>query len=152
MFKPSVDLYDFVLRQNWHKVARMYNQKTAHIDITSSIGFLLMIIEKAGTPSTQLGPRMGMEPTSLSRTLKTMEDAGYIRRELDKIDKRKVLIFLTEMGVNKRRETRDLIVDFNNKLNAKIPTNKMKIFFEVMDKIEEITDLELDEMIKYEKQ
>ncbi len=151
MFKPSVDLYDFVLRQNWHKVSRMYNQKTAHIDITSSIGFLLMIIEKAGTPSTQLGPRMGMEPTSLSRTLKTMEDTGYIRRELDKIDKRKVLIFLTEKGVAKRRETRDLIVDYNNKLSSKIPLGKMKVFFEVMNKIEEITDLELDEMIRFEK-
>jgi DNA-binding MarR family transcriptional regulator len=146
MFKPSVDLYDFVLRQNWHKVSRMYNQKTAQIKITSSIGFLLMIIEKAGTPSTQLGPRMGMEPTSLSRTLKTMEDAGFIRRELDKIDKRKVLIYLTEKGVEKRRQTRDLIVDYNDKLNAKIPAGKMKIFFEVMNKIEELTDLELENL------
>ncbi len=151
MFKPSVDLYDFVIRQNWHKVSRMYNQKTSQIDITSSIGFLLMIIEKAGTPSTQLGPRMGMEPTSLSRTLKTVEDAGYIRRELDKVDKRKVLIFLTEKGVAKRRETRDLIVDYNAKLNAKIPAGKMKTFFEVMEKIEEITDFELEENIKLER-
>jgi MarR family transcriptional regulator, organic hydroperoxide resistance regulator len=152
MFKPSVDLYDFVLRQTWHKVSRMYNQKTAHIDITSSIGFLLMIVEKAGTPSTQLGPRMGMEPTSLSRTLKTVEETGYIRRELDKIDKRKVLIFLTDKGVAKRRETRDLILDFNNKLNAKIPAGKMKIFFEVMERIEEITDFELEDIVKFEKE
>ncbi len=151
MFKPSVDLYDFVIRQNWHKVSRMYNQKTALIDITSSIGFLLMIIEKAGTPSTQLGPRMGMEPTSLSRTLKTMEETGYIRRELDKIDKRKVLIFLTEKGVEKRRQTRDLIVDYNAKLNSKIPAGKMKTFFEVMDRIEEITDIELEQLNKIEK-
>lgn len=151
MFKPSVDLYDFVIRQNWHKVSRMYNQKTAQIEITSSIGFLLMIIEKEGTPSTQLGPRMGMEPTSLSRTLKTVEESGYIRRELDKVDKRKVLIYLTEKGIEKRRETRDLIVDFNNKLNSKIPAGKMKTFFEVMDRIEEITDFELEELNKIDK-
>ena len=151
MFKPSVDLFDFVLRQNWHKVSRMYNQKSAQIDITSSIGFLLMIVEKAGTPSTQLGPRMGMEPTSLSRTLKTMEETGYIRRELDKVDKRKVLIFLTKKGVEKRCQTRDLIVDFNDKLNAKIPTGKMKTFFEVMEKIEEITDTELEGLSKFVK-
>ena len=151
MFKPSVDLYDFVLRQNWHKVSRMYNQKSAQIEITSSIGFLLMIVEKAGTPSTQLGPRMGMEPTSLSRTLKTMEDCGYIRREVDAVDKRKVLIFLTEKGVETRRQTRDFIVDFNRKLNEKIPAGKRKIFFDVMNKIEELTDLELDDLSKFEK-
>lgn len=146
MFKPKVDLYDFVIRQNWHKVSRMYNQKTAQIGITSSMGFLLMIIEKAGTPSTQLGPRMGMEPTSLSRTLKTMEDAGFIRRELDTVDKRKVLIYLTEKGIDKRRQTRDLIVEYNAKLNTKIPAGKMKVFFEVMNKIEELTDLELENL------
>jgi|TARA_R110000737_G_scaffold124893_1_gene157315 DNA-binding MarR family transcriptional regulator len=109
-----------------------------------------MIIDKDGTPSTQLGPRMGMEPTSLSRTLKTMEDAGYIRRQFDKIDKRKVLIFLTETGIEKRRETREVIVNFNEKLLEKIPKGKLKVYFEVIEKIEQITDIELDEMVKYE--
>ncbi|MFA7273144.1 MAG: MarR family transcriptional regulator [Crocinitomicaceae bacterium] len=143
-------LVDFVIRQLWHKVSRMYNQKAAHHGITSSIGFILMIIDKDGTPSTQLGPRMGMEPTSLSRTLKTMEDSGYIRREFDKIDKRKVLIFLTELGIEKRRETREVIVNYNKKLSEKIPQGKLKVYFEVLEKIEQITDIELDEMVKYE--
>ena len=34
-----------------------------------SVGFILMYVEKQGSPSTSLGPKMGMEPTSLSRTL-----------------------------------------------------------------------------------
>lgn len=143
-------LVDHVLRQLWHKISRMYNQKAAHSNITSSIGFILMIIDKVGTPSTQLGPRMGMEPTSLSRTLKTMEDAGYIRRQFDKLDKRKVLIFLTESGLEKRRETREVVVKFNKKLTEKIPIGKLKIYFEVLEKIELITDSELGEMVKYE--
>jgi DNA-binding MarR family transcriptional regulator len=109
-----------------------------------------MIIDIDGTPSTQLGPRMGMEPTSLSRTLKTMEDAGYIRRQFDDIDKRKVLIFLTESGIEKRRETREVIVNFNEKLLDKIPKGKLKVYFEVIEKIEQIADQELGEMIKYE--
>ena len=70
----------------------MYNQKASEHNMTMSIGFILMIVDKDGTPSTQLGPRMGMEPTSLSRTLKTMEDRKLIRRQEDKIDKRKVFI------------------------------------------------------------
>ena len=106
---------DFSIRQTWHKISRMYNQKAAQENLTISIGFILMIVEKEGIPSTQIGPRMGMEPTSLSRTLKTMEERGYIRRETDKIDKRKVLIFLTPEGVEKRREVRDIIVVFNEK-------------------------------------
>ena len=36
---------------------------------------------KKGTPSTSLGPKMGMEATSLSRTLKTMEIKNLITRK-----------------------------------------------------------------------
>jgi DNA-binding MarR family transcriptional regulator len=139
-------LIDFVLRQTWHKVARMYNQKANGIDITISIGFILMIIDKEGTPSTQLGPRMGMEPTSLSRTLKTMEDQGWIYRKFDKIDKRKVLIFLTEAGIAKRKETKKVILDFNDKLFAKISATKFKAFIDVMIKIDSITEKELSKL------
>ena len=144
-------LFDFVLRQTWHKIARMYNQKAAHIDITISIGFILMIIDKEGTPSTQLGSRMGMEPTSLSRTLKTMEESGFIRREFDEIDKRKVLIFLTEKGVDKRRETRAVVLDYNDKLFAKVSVTKFKAFIDVMTKIDAITEEELKMLNEMEK-
>lgn len=139
---------DFSIRQTWHKISRMYNQKAAQENLTISIGFILMIVEKEGIPSTQIGPRMGMEPTSLSRTLKTMEERGYIRRETDKIDKRKVLIFLTPEGVEKRREVRDIIVVFNEKLHAKIPKGKLKVFFEVMEKIDDTVDNELRKIVR----
>ena len=91
--KDSI-LIDSSIRTTWHRLSRMYNQKAAEHDMTMSIGFILMNIDKEGTPSTQLGPRMGMEPTSLSRTLKTMESRELIRRQAEGEDKRKVLIFL----------------------------------------------------------
>jgi DNA-binding MarR family transcriptional regulator len=144
-------LMDFVLRQTWHKVSRMYNQKAAKIDITISIAFILMIIDKEGTPSTQLGPRMGMEPTSLSRTLKTMEETGLICRKFDGIDRRKVLIFLTDDGLKKRIETKKVIIDFNDQLSAKISPTKFKIFLDVMSRINSITDSELKLLSEKEK-
>ena len=45
-------------------------------------GFTLLSIDpEKGTPSTALGPKMGMEATSLSRILKTMEEKGLITRK-----------------------------------------------------------------------
>lgn len=134
---------DFFIRQNWHKIQRMYNQKSQEFDISISVGYILLMIEKEGTPSTQLGPKMGMEPTSLSRTLKSMEDDGLIRREIDKIDKRKVFIFLTEKGIEKRRISRDVVLDFDDRLIAKIPKTKLKAYFEVMTIVEEFIEKEL---------
>lgn len=145
--KPTI-LFDFYIRHVWHRVSRMYNQKAAEHDMTMSIGFILMNVDKEGTPSTQLGPKMGMEPTSLSRTLKTMEEKGYIIRKEDRIDKRKVLIFLTELGVNKRRMVRDFLFEFNEKLLTKIPPTKMKAFMDVMAKIDSTIEEEIKEVIK----
>ncbi len=148
MTKKADSQIDFSIRHTWHKISRMYNQKAAEHDMTISIGFILLIVDKEGTPSTQLGPRMGMEPTSLSRTLKTMEDRGLIYRQEDTLDKRKVLIFLTPEGVEKRRLAKNVVVDFNEKLNSKLPNGKLKTFFEVMDKVDAIVEEELRNLIR----
>lgn len=145
MIENSSIPIDSSIRTAWFRLSRMYNQKSAEHGMTMSIGFILMNIDKEGTPSTQLGPRMGMEPTSLSRTLKTMESRNLIRRQGEGIDKRKVLIFLTEEGVAKRREVRNFLLDFNSKVFEKIPPSKVKAFFEVIQKIEETIDKELKE-------
>jgi hypothetical protein len=50
---------DFVIRHTWHKISRMYNQRAAQTNLTISIGFILLIVDKSGTPSTQLGTKNG---------------------------------------------------------------------------------------------
>lgn len=141
--KPDY-LFDFAVRHSWHRVSRMYNQKAAEHDMTMSIGFILMNVDKEGTPSTALGPKMGMEPTSLSRTLKTMEARGLIFRQEVDHDKRKVLIFLTSEGIEKRRMVKNFVLGFNEKIMEKIPKSKMKTFFEVIEKV----DLMIEEDFK----
>ncbi|MFA5575066.1 MAG: MarR family transcriptional regulator [Brumimicrobium sp.] len=136
-------LIDFNLRHSWHRISRMYNQKAKSHGLTMSIGFILLIVDKAGTPSTQLGPRMGMEPTSLSRTLKTMAKKGYIYREIDKEDRRKTLVFLTDEGLALRSEVRKFVIGFNEDVIKKIPKSKMDIFFEVMNIVDEHVENEL---------
>lgn len=134
---------DFYLRHAWHKISRMYNQKAKEYGSTMSVGFILLIIDKEGTPSTQLGPRMGMEPTSLSRTLKSMENKGYIYREIDEVDKRRVLIFLTKEGLRLRGEAKKVVVNFNEKLLKEIPAEKLTTFLEVLQVVDQNVEEEL---------
>ncbi|MCB9223557.1 MAG: MarR family transcriptional regulator [Crocinitomicaceae bacterium] len=138
-------LFDFYVRNNWFKMSRYYNQIASQYDMSFSWGFILLAVEKEGTPSTSLGPRMGMEPTSLSRTLKNMEDRGLIYRESCNDDKRKSLVFLTKEGVEKRRMARQVVLDFNEALYKKIPKTKVKAFFEVSLKIDEYLNTLLEE-------
>jgi MarR family transcriptional regulator, organic hydroperoxide resistance regulator len=137
--KPNY-LFDLSVRTVWIKMSRMYNQRANDHGITMSVGYILLHIDKDGTPSTQLGPKMGMEPTSLSRTLKTMEEKNLIRREEDKIDKRIVRIFLTEEGLKARYIARDVVFELNNKLSSKFSQEQIENFHEVMIQIDKVMD------------
>jgi DNA-binding MarR family transcriptional regulator len=137
--KPEFQI-DLAVRETWHKLARLYNQRAGAFGTSMSIGYILLHIDKHGTPSTQLGPRMGMESTSLSRTIKTMLDKGLIRKEEDKSDKRIVRIFLTESGLEARYIARDVVFEFNNRIAEKIPHEKLEVFQEVMTQIQELIE------------
>ena len=145
MSKKDIIFLDFLIRHSWHRVSRMYNQKAMAHGTTMSVGFILMMVEKSGTLSTQLGPRMGMEPTSLSRTLNAMESSGLIQRKEFKGDKRKVNVFLTPKGVESRRMVKNFLLDFNQKVSSKINDRDLKGFFSVMNALDlAIEELELE--------
>lgn len=129
-------LIDFMLRHAWHRVSRMYNNTASTEGMTMSVGFILMIVEKSGTPSTQLGPKMGMEPTSLSRTLNNMETSGLIERKEYTGDKRKVNIFLTTKGVEKRKLVRNFLLEFNERIASKFNDKDLKGFMNVMNAVD----------------
>ena len=96
---------------------KMYNEQAAQYDSTMAAAFVLLNIDiENGTPSTSLGPIMGMESTSLSRILKTLEERGVIYREKNPNDGRSVLIKLTELGIEKRDPSKSKVIQFNEQV------------------------------------
>lgn len=127
---------DYVLRTTWLSVNKMYNEEAAKFGTTMATGFALLSIDpEEGTPSTSLGPKMGMEATSLSRTLKTMEEKGLIERKPNPEDGRGVLIHLTDFGREKRAYSRERVLIFNEAIKANLPTEKIINFYEVAEVI-----------------
>lgn len=127
---------DYVLRATWQAVARMYNEEAKEFDSTMAVGFTLLSIDpKTGTPSTALGPKMGMEATSLSRILKSMEEKGLIVRKPNPNDGRGVLIHLTKFGLEKRNYSKNVVLRFDDVVKENVPEEKLKHFFEVMSTI-----------------
>lgn len=130
---------DYALRTTWQAVTRMYNEQAAKFESTMATGFALLSIDPdEGTPSTSLGPRMGMEATSLSRTLKSMEERGLIIRKPNPDDGRGVLIYLTDFGKEKRKYSKDRVLKFNESIKNKISEEKLKHFYEVTETINEM--------------
>ena len=123
---------DYMLRTTWLAVQKMYNEEAAKFDSTMATGFTLLSIDPdEGTPSTALGPKMGIEGTSISRILKSMEERGLIERRPNPEDGRSVLICLTEFGREKREYSRERVLTFNNTVKAHITDEKIRHFYEV---------------------
>ncbi|MGW8123406.1 MarR family winged helix-turn-helix transcriptional regulator [Roseivirga echinicomitans] len=132
---------DHNVKMLWHAIYRMYNQQAVKHDITTSIGFVLLIINsKEGTPATKIAPLMGLESRSLTRMLKSMEEKGFIYREKDPKDGRSVRIFLTELGKQKREISRATVLEFNTSASQLIEKEKLDTFFEVIEQINNLID------------
>ncbi|SMC83903.1 MarR family winged helix-turn-helix transcriptional regulator [Moheibacter sediminis] len=131
---------DYHLRSTWLAVQKMFNEQAAQFNSTMVMGFTLLSIDpKSGTPSTSLGPKMGIEPTSLSRTLKNLEERGLIARKPNPEDGRSVLIILTDEGLKMRDVSKQVVLKFNEAINEKITAEEMSIFLKVIQKVNSIT-------------
>lgn len=127
---------DYILRATWQAVSRMYNEEASKYGGTMATGFVLLSIDKEkGTPSTALGPKMGMEATSLTRTLKSMEEKGLIKRKKNPEDGRGVLIYLTKFGKEMREQSKDTVLKFNEIVRQNITDEKLDHFMEVAETI-----------------
>ncbi len=134
---------DFHIKWGWHAISRMYNAYAAKYDMTMAIGYVLLNIDsETGTPATKIGPALGMEPRSLVRMLKSLEERGWVRREIDDNDKRFVRILLTEEGRRRRELAREGVIQFNQMIRERIPLDKLVLFFEVIKDINRLVEEE----------
>ena len=132
----KVENIDLILKSTWLAVSKMYSELAQDHAATAVQALTLLKIDpKEGTRSTNLGPKMAIEPTSLTRIIKLLEDKGYIYKEKTTSDKREVIIKLTEKGLNSRNLSKEVVVNFNKKVVEQISEEKLDIFREVMTDI-----------------
>ena len=139
-FMKPQETVDFHIRWSWYNISRMYNSKANEFGGTMSIGYALLNIDRDGTPSTKLGPKMGMEPRSLTRMIKLLEKNGWITKELNNKDKRMVNLHLTEKGQKMRNKSREYVIEFNKKIYDEINIDDLETCFRVLNKVNTIID------------
>jgi len=131
------ETFDSALRSTWQIVSKMYNKEANKFDSTMATGFALLSIDPEGTPSTTLGPKMGIESTSLSRLINSMEDRKLIYRSQNPNDGRSILIHLTPFGLKKREDSKKVVLNFNSIIEKSLSDEKIYHFFEVIKCIKE---------------
>ena len=125
--------FDYALRSTWQSVSNMYNKAACKFDSTMATGFALLSIEPEGTPSTALGPKMGMENTSLSRLLNSLEERNFIERKPNPNDGRGRLVYLTKLGLKKREISKKIVLEFNKSISEQLTNSQINTFFKVIN-------------------
>jgi DNA-binding MarR family transcriptional regulator len=138
--KTRFDLIDLNVRTLWQSVRKMYNKEAIKYGVTYGIGFTLLSIDpKKGTPSTLIGPIMGVEANSLSRLLKKMETKKLIKRKTNPDDGRGVIILLTKEGLKKRDITKIKVLKFNRLIKDNITKEELNIFLKTANTIKNLS-------------
>ena len=139
--KGKVESVDLLLKSVWLAVSKMYSEQASLHNSTAVQALTLLKIDpKEGTRSTNLGPKMAIEPTSLTRIIKLLEDNGYIYKEKTTTEKREVIIKLTDKGLKSRNLSKEVVVNFNQKVVERIDPEKFQIFKEVMSEVMKIAN------------
>ncbi|MDG1719409.1 MAG: MarR family transcriptional regulator [Flavobacteriales bacterium] len=135
------DTIDYNIRKTWYNITKLYNRTANEYMASMALGMIILNIDiMEGTPSTQLGPNMGMEATSLSRSLNKLEESAVIERRPHPKDKRKTVIHLTPLGMEWREVAKEVVVEFNETIFSYFEKEEMETFFAILKKINKIID------------
>lgn len=136
MSKKHTETVDSKLKSAWQIISRMYNAEAAQYGGSIAIGhFLLNIDSDEGAYASDIAPKLGMESTSLSRIIKTLEEEKLITKKADKEDKRKVKLLLTAKGKENKELAKKIVRNFNMEIESKIGKNKIDDFFKTVNEI-----------------
>ncbi|MEO5911515.1 MAG: MarR family transcriptional regulator [Pelobium sp.] len=131
---------DYFLKITWQTIANKYNNLASEFGITQSIGYLLINIDETeGTTVSEVAALLGLKSTSLSRMLNNLENDGLIYREGHLTDKRSVMLYLTELGKEKRHLARVVVKKFNDYLNAHLSEEGKTQLINSLKKVNELT-------------
>ena len=127
------------IRYTWLLISKMYNEEAEKFGGSMTVGFALLSLNpKEPISSTSLGPKMGMESTSLSRTLKFMEEESLIERLPNPDDGRGILIKLTKRGIDYRNYAKDQVMKFNKTIIGDLGEEAINNFLHVINQINKL--------------
>ena len=141
MTKKHTETIDSRLKTAWQVVSRMYNaEATLHGGTLAMAHFLLCVDSHDGSFASEIAPQLGMESTSLSRIISSLEEKKLIQRQADKNDKRKIKIILTAKGKAQKELAKNIVRNFNHLAEVKLGKDKISDFFRTIDQIVELAE------------
>lgn len=105
--RPDLPCICARVRRTARRVSQIYDRHLASFGLTISQYGILSQVRTGGSPSIgELAARMVMDPTTLTRSLRPLQQRGLVALAADSQDRRTRRLALTEAGVAALREAR----------------------------------------------
>ncbi|WP_068785786.1 MarR family winged helix-turn-helix transcriptional regulator [Paenibacillus phocaensis] len=117
MNNPSVGkLIAYLQRMNQKEMAALL--KPYEIGGGGNHSYLLAILTTPGLNQDQLTSLVQFDKATTTRSVKQLEEAGYIERRVDEHDRRSILLYPTAKGRAFEPTLRQILADSNRRLTA----------------------------------
>ena len=100
---------------------------------------------------SELAAKTKVLPPSVSRTLRGLEDKGYVERTVNKEDRRNTYVRLTAEGEQVVREARKTLCEYGKAVMTKVGEKDMKRLIAYLNNIYIIAQKELDDRKKEDR-
>lgn len=84
---------------------------------------------------TKIAEVLAKDKTTISRTLRTLESKGYIKRDTKSIDKRTNFIKLTSLGEEVLEKSSVIVKSFRKKISSELSEKEKVMLFELLDRV-----------------
>ena len=99
----------------------VFRKNNKDLPISLSQAVLLLSIPRDGIIMSELAIRVGVDNSTLTRLIHTMDENGLIQKKRNKNDRRSTLIYLSKIGEKNVKLIEENIDQFTSKILQNIP-------------------------------
>lgn len=122
--------------QMYRKGRIFYSQELKKFGLGSGQSiFLFQLYKKDGVSQDELANTLYIDKGTTARSLKTLEEAGFIKREVSDSDKRVNIVRLTEKGLKLEPEITTVLKEWDRILAHSLSEEEQKTLLTLLKKI-----------------
>jgi len=124
MNQQTIDIV-LLLEQAHKRVSRDFDRALAHGGATGEQWRVLdKLADEGGRPIGELAQALGIHPPTMTKLVDRMVASGIVQRIVDESDSRRVLIYITDVGLQLFAQLAEKAAAFQQDLTSRLGENK----------------------------
>ena len=105
---------------------------------------MLLLFRRPGAAQEELSRELCLNKSTVARAISYLEERGYVRRECDKQDKRRLCVWPTEKAENVIPAIRAASAEWYERVTEGISEQELDVFANILSRIEENAKKQLE--------